>query len=112
MDESKAAWDQVGERFTELGQRIKHQYEARTAFGQEDRAKVDDALQKLADAVDTAFTAIGDTLRDPGINVQLKETANSFASAVTTTFHQVADEVKARFSREASAEPTEGEAER
>jgi hypothetical protein len=99
MSESSAAWDQVGEKFTELGQRIKHQYEARAAFGDAERQKVDDAVKKLADAVESAFNSIGDTMKDPDIRSQLKDTANSFANAVTTTFHQVADEVKERLGR-------------
>jgi hypothetical protein len=99
MSESTAAWDQVGERFTELGQRIKSQFDARTAFGDAERAKVDDALKKLTDALDAAFSTIGDTMKDPDIRSQLKETATSLANAVTTTFHQVADEVKERLER-------------
>jgi hypothetical protein len=99
MDDSKAAWDQVGERFTELGQRLKQQYDARAAFDDADRAKVDDALQKLTSALDSAFTAIGDTMRDEDVRSQLKETASSFANAVTTTFHELSDDLKSRFGK-------------
>jgi hypothetical protein len=99
MDDSKAAWDQVGEQFTELGKRLKHQYDARTAFDDTDRAKVDDALQKLTNAVDSAFTAIGDTMRDEDVKSQLKDTASSFANAVTTTFHELSEELKTRFGK-------------
>jgi len=104
MDESKAAWDQVGERFTELGQRLKHQYEARAAFGDEERAKVDDALQKLTNALDATFTTIGDTMRDDDVKAQLKETATSFANAVTTTFHELSEDLKGRFGKKDAAD--------
>jgi Flp pilus assembly pilin Flp len=103
MSESSSAWDQVGEKFTELGQRIKNQFDARSAFGDAEREKVDDALKKLSDALESAFSAIGDTMKDPDIRSQLKDTANTLANAVTTTFHQVADEVKERLGKGDSA---------
>jgi ElaB/YqjD/DUF883 family membrane-anchored ribosome-binding protein len=59
--------------------------------------KVDDALKQLSDALDAAFTSIGETLRDPDLRAQVKETANSLASAVSTTVHDVTDDVKQRF---------------
>jgi hypothetical protein len=99
MDDSKAAWDQVGERFTELGRRLKQQYDARAAFGDDERAKVDDALQRLTTALDNAFTALGDTMRDDDVKAQLKDTANSFANAITTTFHEFSEDLKARFKK-------------
>ena len=77
MDDSKAAWDQVGDRFTELGHRLKKQYDARSALGEDERAKVDDALKKLTNALDATFTTIGDTMRDDDVKAQLKETATS-----------------------------------
>jgi hypothetical protein len=104
MDESKAAWDQVGDRFTELGRRLKQQYQARAAFGEgdeaeEDSAKVDAVLQKLTNALDATFTAIGDTMRDDDVKAQLKETAASFANAVTTTFNELSEDFAGRFGK-------------
>ena len=99
MDDSKAAWDQVGERFTDLGHRLKQQYDARSAFGEDERAKVDDALKKLTNALDATFTTIGDTMRDDDVKAQLKETAASFANAVTTTFHELSEDLKGRLGK-------------
>jgi hypothetical protein len=59
--------------------------------------KIDDALKQLTDAIDSAFTTIGETLRDPDLREQLRGTANSLASAVTTTIHDVTEDVKQRF---------------
>ena len=59
--------------------------------------KVDDALKQLTDAIDSAFSTIGETLRDPELREQLKTTANSLGSAVTSTIHEVTDDVKQRF---------------
>ena len=94
MDESKAAWDAVGDRFTELGKHLKDQFDARSAYGEEEREKVDDALRKLTDALDNTFTAIGDTFRDAGIREELKTTAASLSSAVAVTFHELKEKVE------------------
>jgi Flp pilus assembly pilin Flp len=99
MSESSAAWDQVGERFNQLGQRIKQQFDARAGFAEEDREKVDDALNKLTNALDAAFTTIGDTLRDDDVKSQLKETATALRNAMSTTFHEVSEDLKARFGK-------------
>jgi hypothetical protein len=67
--------------------------------------KVDDALKQLSDALDAAFTSIGETLRDPELRAQVKETANSLAAAVSTTIHDVTDDVKQRFGSKDSTDP-------
>jgi hypothetical protein len=59
--------------------------------------KVDDALKQLSGALDAAFASISETLRDPELRAQVKETANSLATAVSTTIHDVTDDVKQRF---------------
>ena len=61
--------------------------------------KVDDALRQLGDALDAAFTTIGDALRDPELRDQLKTTANTLADSITRTIHDVTDDVKTRFGR-------------
>ena len=107
MDETKAAWDQVGERFTELGRRLKQQYQARAAFGEgegeKDSAEVDDLLRKLTNGLDATFTAIGDTMRDDDVREQLKETASSFANAVTTTFNELSEDFAGKFGKKDDA---------
>ena len=99
MNESKAAWDQVGDRFTELGQQIKDRYEANVAFGQEDREQVDDAVKKLVESLDHTFTAIGDSIRDPDVREHLKGTAQAMGNALTTTFREVAEDIQERLGR-------------
>ena len=91
MSDAKTAWDEVGDRFADLGKHIKDRYEARVAFAEEDKAKLDDAMKKLGDALETAFGALGDTMRDPDIRVQLKDTAGAMGTALTTTFRELAD---------------------
>jgi len=96
MDDSKAAWDAVGDQFVRLGERIKDRYDARAAFG-DDRAKLDDALQSIIETLDNTFTAIGETLRDEDVRNDLKGAAMTMGVAFSTTLHEVADEVKKAF---------------
>ena len=96
MENSKAAWDAVGDQFNHLGERIKDRYDARAAFG-DDRAKLDDALQSIVEALDNTFTTIGETLRDEEIRGDLKNAAAAMGNAFATTIHEVAGEVKKAF---------------
>jgi hypothetical protein len=105
MAESKAAWDRVGEDFKVLGRQVKQHYDARPkperaqapqgAEGQgqqaADRRKVDDALQKLTEALDQAFSALGDAVRDPQVGEQTRKAASSLSDALTATFAEAGE---------------------
>jgi hypothetical protein len=95
MSETKAAWDEVGNRFSNLAGHVKDQFDARTAEGGPDSAQVDDAVRTLVRAVDHAFTAIGDTLRDPALRDDLKHAATAMSDAIATTFRDVSDRISA-----------------
>jgi hypothetical protein len=112
MAESKAAWDRVGEDFKTLGRQVKQHYDERprperpqepqpaeaqgqTTEGQgpqaADRRKVDDALQKLTDALDQAFSALGDAVRDPQVGEQTRKAAGSLSDALNATFAEASE---------------------
>jgi hypothetical protein len=121
MAESKAAWDQVGEEFRELGRQIKQHYEQQPRPAGEtgptgsagpdgrqgqgsaeaprdqgaapaaDRRKVDDALQKLTESLEQAFSALGDAIRDPQFGEQTKKAAGSLSDALTATFSEASE---------------------
>lgn len=56
-----------------------------------DRRKVDDALQKLTESLDQAFSAIGDAVRDPAVGEQTKKAASSLSDALTATFAEASE---------------------
>jgi hypothetical protein len=100
MAESKANWDQVGEDFRALGRQVKQHYEERPrpeqpgaegAAPSADRRKVDDALQKLTDSLDQAFSALGDVIRDPRFGEQTKKAAGSLSDALNATFAEASE---------------------
>jgi hypothetical protein len=107
MAESKAAWDQVGEDFRALGRQVRQHYEqtrsqeagkSQSADQQgeqgppaADRRKVDEALQKLTDSLEQAFSALGDAIRDPQFGEQTRKAAGSLSDALNATFAEASE---------------------
>ena len=98
MAESKAAWDQVGEDFRALGRQVKEHYDQRPrpagtedAAPPADRRKVDEALEKLRESLEQAFSALGDAVRDPQVGEQTKKAAGSLSDALTATFSEASE---------------------
>jgi hypothetical protein len=100
MAESKANWDQVGEDFRALGRQVKQHYDQRPRPGEvqesqeapaADRRKVDEALEKLRDSLEQAFSALGEAVRDPQVGEQTKKAAGSLSDALTATFAEASE---------------------
>jgi hypothetical protein len=105
MAESKAAWERVGEDFRVLGRQVKEHYEQRPrsegdtsgpALSSADRRKVDEALRKLTESLDQAFSALGDTVRDPRFAEQTRKAAGSLSDALNTTFAEASERLRKR----------------
>jgi hypothetical protein len=114
MAESKAAWDKVGEDFRALGRQVKQHYDQRprpegsgepqgdreVQEGQgapaAERRKVDDALEKLRDSLEQAFSALGDAVRDPQVGEQTRKAAGSLSDALTATFAEASERFRKR----------------
>jgi hypothetical protein len=110
MAESKAAWDRVGEDFKALGRQVKQHYDQRPrpadqqaaeASGQEgappaDQRKVDEALEKLRESLEQAFSALGDAVRDPQVGEQTRKAASSLSDALTATFAEASERFRKR----------------
>ena len=94
MSETKQAWDEVGNRFSDLGKHVKDRYDANVGFADDQRDKLNDALRELGDALDAGFTAIGDSLRDPAMRDELKGAGVAVADALATTFNNIASEIR------------------
>ena len=120
MAESKAAWDQVGQEFRALGRQVKQTYEESRPEKEKpgeplrgslvdkegpeetaepraegpppaDRRKVDEALQKLTESLDQAFSALGEAVRDPQVGEQTRKAAGSLSDALTATFAEASE---------------------
>jgi hypothetical protein len=99
MDETKRAWNDVGEGFEKLGRIISERYrrlgEERGANppAAEERA-VGEAIRQATDELDRAFTALGDTLRNGDARDHVRDTGRKLAEAVKVTLTEVGDEVR------------------
>jgi hypothetical protein len=56
-----------------------------------DRRKVDEALEKLRDSLEQAFSALGEAVRDPQVGEQTKKAAGSLSDALTATFAEASE---------------------
>jgi hypothetical protein len=107
MAESKTAWEQVGEDFKALGRQVKQHYdqrpkserpEAPDGEGQQpaDRRKADEALEKLRESLEQAFSALGDAVRDPQVGEQTRKAAGSLSDALNATFAEASERFRKR----------------
>ena len=97
---TKDAWDEVGESFAGVGRRLSERYktlaEERTTDAAEDARKLKEALRAVTDQLDRAFTSVGDTLRDPEAQSELRKAVGSLGDAITTTFSEVGERIRTR----------------
>jgi hypothetical protein len=98
MDQTKKAWDEVGDRFSKLGQMVSERYrrlgEERSPQPTKPDERVTDALRRATDELDRAFTSLGDTLRDEQAKAQLKDTGQKLGDALKVTFDEVGGEIR------------------
>ena len=99
-ESSKEAWDEVGERFAVLGRALAARYkqleQERGTAAEEDKRRIEEAMESMTRTLDQAFTSIGDTVRDPYAKQGLKDAASSVGTALGVTFSEVSEEVRKR----------------
>jgi hypothetical protein len=89
MSDSKQKWDEVGDRFTALGRKLKTHYDENTNSKPETEP-TQDALRQIGDALDAGFTAIGESFRD----TQMRDELKSAGVAITDALSASLDDVK------------------
>lgn len=98
MADTKAAWDTVGESFATLGRRLKEHYDARVASGETpDRSQIEEALETLADALERAVEALGDSLRDKSVHTEARKAVASLGEALAVTFGEIGEQIHKAF---------------
>jgi hypothetical protein len=104
---AKDAWNEVGERFASWGRLVGDRYrtaEAEAGEGadsmsegsREAQRKLEESARELTEQLNRAFTALGDTLRDPKAKEDLKGAVRAIGEAVTVTVTQTSDEIRRR----------------
>jgi hypothetical protein len=110
MDETRRAWDEVGEAFTKLGRIISDRYRR---LGEERPAQpsapkeggVADAVRRAIDELDVAFTSLGDTMRDDETRQHVRDSGRKLSDALKVTFTEIGDEVRRAMGGSPQAEP-------
>jgi uncharacterized protein YyaL (SSP411 family) len=101
--QTRKAWDDVGKHFSDVGKRIGEHYrnledEARTSAATQ-RQTVNDAIKKVVDEMDHAFTGLGNALRDPETKQSLNKAAKSLSEALDSTFSGLGERMRQRGAR-------------
>jgi hypothetical protein len=96
MDETKKAWDEVGEGFGKLGRMISERYQSLAASqpATPDEGAAKDSIRRATEELDRAFTTLGDTLRDDEAREHLRATGRKLGDALKLTFTEVSDQVR------------------
>lgn len=112
---AKDAWNEVGERFASWGRMVGDRYREADASASEGAAsmsegakeaqrKLEEAARELSDQLNRAFTALGDTLRDPKAKEDLKDAVRAIGEAFSVTVTQTSDEIRRRIAGSGSDE--------
>ena len=89
MAGTNEAWNEVGDRFATWGRRVAERYKeaggAASEAAREGQRTLEDAARDVTDALDRAFTALGDTIRDDDAKQDLKEAVRALGDAISVT---------------------------
>lgn len=111
MADVRAAWNETGDKLSDLGRKLKVHYETQHGSeGQQAREELTDAARRLGSAVQDAFDAIGTAARDKAVQDDVKQVGQSLAEALGATLGQAADELRRALSErkgQAGGTPTD-----
>ena len=110
MDETKRAWNDVGEGFEKLGRIISERYkelgEQRDSHAAApNESVVGDAIRQATDELDRAFTALGDTLRNDDARAHVRDTGRKLSEALKVTLTEAGDEIRRAVGSHQSSHP-------
>jgi hypothetical protein len=98
MSGTNEAWNEVGERFASWGRHVAERYKGARGpareSAQESQRKLEDAARDITDALDRAFTALGDTIRDEQAKQDLKQAVGALGDAVSVTITETTERIR------------------
>jgi hypothetical protein len=99
-EESKQAWNEVGNRFSSVGKRLADAYQSGAkeddASAKETQRKVEEVAREIGNQLDRAFDALDATMRDPEARADLKVAFGALGTAISTSVNEAAEAVKNR----------------
>lgn len=105
---ARRAWDEVGERFTEVGRKVGDHYrkldEESPPKTAAERKDINEAVRGAVEQLDQAFTSLGNAFRDPEAQESLNRAARSFGEALAATFSELSGEIRQKLRGQAPRE--------
>jgi hypothetical protein len=100
MTDMRTSWDEVGDRLQELGLKLQLHLEQAAKEGRtEDEDRIREALHAVGDAVEQAFTALGNAAGDDAVRDDLRDVGGSVVGALEATFSELGDRVRSLVER-------------
>lgn len=108
MAEPAASWNEVASRFSGLGQKLRYHYQqVRTAeeengaapSGEGGTEQVNEAVRKLADAIDDVVDAVSAAVKDPAVKADVKGVGSALSDALSSSFADVSEDLRRAFRR-------------
>lgn len=89
-------WDQVGKRFTVLGEHLRSHFDDVGADAASEREALERSVRGLMSALEDTISSTGRAVRDPMLRQELAELAASVRSAFLTTLENAGEQVRDR----------------
>jgi hypothetical protein len=94
MADANESWKEVGNVLDGLGLKLKMHFE-RAQEGVEGE-RVRDAVEAAGAGIQRAFDALGDAVRDPAIQEDVRRAARSLSDAVSNTFAELGNQFRGK----------------
>jgi hypothetical protein len=99
-------WDDVAAHFAGLGNRIRDRFAQASDTPRESAQPAGsegDAVRRAIDALDDAFTSMGEVVRDPAFRREAETSFASLGQAVGASLQQLGEQMQRRFAAERAA---------
>ena len=97
-DDAKQAWNDVGERFISLGNRLSERYREAGPSGEaearETQRTLEDTAKEVGEQITRGLDALGATTRDDEAKADLKHALNAVGDALGATFDEAAAAIR------------------
>ena len=111
MTDPRKSWEQVGDDLSGLGLKLKMHFEQAAKEGSaEAEDSIKDALRKVGDAVEQAFSALGNASRDDAVRDDARHVGRSMTDALDASFSKLGEQFRSAVKRPAGQAGKEPEA--
>ena len=94
MTTSRQVWDELGSKLESLGLKLKLHYEQEADGDTASEPGVRESLERIGEAIEDAFEALGNAVDDDAVRTDAKESATLLVDALNATFTEVGDELR------------------